>query len=147
MRRGLRIVILVPLLLISIPLAKTSQRHPGATFPGEGNEWLNWTEQDRSLFVAGFVVGASEGTNKACMLLAKGEWKSPDDNPFARCERSVPHYSHPLNLYTSRITQFYQDHPEYRKIPAYVVMTALPDEKDPKTVNLYELARSGNLMH
>ena len=128
---------------------ETSFQITYSSFPGEGGEWLAWTEQERRLFVAGFVVGHSSGSAAGCEAFANEfpsrlTWNGPEDNPIANCQRAAPHYSRPLEFYGYSITRFYRENPSYKRVPAYLLMKALADEKSGSQKDLLDVALSVN---
>src|SRR5277367_4436740 len=63
-------------------------QRPYATFPGAGSEWIKWTDQERQLFVAGYVAGYAGGALDDCKTFdikfaGENKWRGPDDNPLA----------------------------------------------------------------
>jgi hypothetical protein len=144
------LAILVGLSIRAHALRGALQR-PYATFPGEGSEWIKWTDQERQLFVAGYVAGYAGGAGDACRTFdlkfsGGNKWNGPEDNPLANCRRATPHFSRPLAFYVERLTQFYVDNKEYRKAPAYVLMNALADEREGTKEELVDATRSINPM-
>ncbi len=117
-----------------------------ASFPGEGGEWLKWTQQERQLYVAGFLSGYARGAYDGCETFdmkfsGNYKWNGPDDNPLANCRKATPHFSRPLTFYSEHITLFYSENAQYRKIPAYILMKALPDEKEGTQKDIIDVAR------
>jgi hypothetical protein len=114
-------------------------------FPGEGGDWPKWNENEREIFVAGYVTGQSAGIQSGCGVHnLRSDITKPEDNVYANYLKVTPDYSRPLSFYSDRITRFYTENQGYYKIPAYLLMRALSDEKDGTQKDLMEIARSVN---
>ena len=141
---GTGIIAITSLYTIGASVHGTAQTHT-ARFPGGGGDWLKWNENEREIFVAGYVTGQSAGIQSGCGVHNfSSDITKPEKNVYANCLKVTPDYSRPLGFYSDRIARFYTENPGYYKIPAYLLMRALSDDKDGTQKDLMEMARSVN---
>ena len=124
-------------------------RHPGLL-------WLSWSPGQRENFVLGYLQGYGHGVVEACRaaddLFDKGKPRLighdgvPSTFPSARCRASVATYSNfkidlakgpHLGAYTTPITEFYTNHPEYRDFEFTLLMEYMSGAKSVTANDLY----------
>ena len=116
---------------------------------GTGQEWVSWSPEQRDTFLDGFVTGYVMGTNRACDatndLWEVGKAHRPGEDPSARCSARLELYSKDLKSYTTVLTQFYTEHPEYQNIPVVYLMRFLSDNQFKTADELYQMALKSDL--
>jgi len=135
--------IFVVWMLVTITAASSSPQR------GTGQEWVSRSPEQRDTFIDGFVTGYVMGTNSACDATNYG-WEvgkthRPGEDPSARCSARVELYSKDLKSYTTVLTQFYTEHPEYQNIPVVYLMRFLSDIQFKTADELYQMALKGDL--
>jgi hypothetical protein len=84
----------------------------------EGDEWLRWDAQTRSVYVRAYTWGYSEGYTSGChngLVASKPEMNgSYTMEASKRCSESASVTSRDSSHFADRITEFYQKYPQQR---------------------------------
>jgi hypothetical protein len=123
-----------------------------------GGVWLSWNREQQNTYVAGFIVGYSQGFYLACdsadALFEVGQPHPLGKQPSARCLDQIQKYSNlrftgaatpDYSAYSAVITEFYTKHPKYRDRPFEFLIEQLSDSKHKSVDELYEMAKRGGL--
>jgi hypothetical protein len=116
---------------------------------GTGQEWVSWSPEQRGTFIDGFVTGYVMGARRACDvtndLFEVGKMQRLGKDPSARCSARLELYSKDLQSYTTVLTDFYTQHPNYQNIPVVYLMRFLSDSQFKTSDELYQMALKGEL--
>lgn len=101
---------------------------------GKGQEWLSYSSDERNVFVGaylqGYLMGKTDACNAAGELFGEHQPISDlDQMPERRCFRRAKGYTRKAEDYTSIITSFYAEHPEYRDIPVDYFMQLFTNDQ------------------
>ena len=131
--------------------------------PERGEEWLAWTQAQRSTYAYGLFSGYLMGFHRACNLADQlfetdkphrlGDEHHPTEVPSGRCLAHIGEFSEPkfdkeghpdISAYTDVITAFYEKHTVCRDFPFPFLLQAI-GTKYATADQLYELAVKGKL--
>jgi len=105
-----------------------------------------WHGRTPSLeFVTGYVMGTRKACDATNDLWEVGKAHRPGEDPSARCSARLELYSKNAKSYTSVLTQFYTEHPDYQNIPVVYLMRFLSDSQFKTADELYQMALKGDL--
>ncbi len=119
-----RSLVTATLLLVCVALTGDSQNRE-VPLGLNGYVWMQWTEDQRSYFMWGYVRGFDFGQTRLCHAVAAPlHWKLEE---MSKCLELNVRYSKETDYYASEITAFYERYPEDRHIPVTTVLYLLSD--------------------
>lgn len=148
---GRMIVVYSMLVLL---LAGCHREHPQW---GLGEEWMSWTQEQRQLYVSGFLVGQSVGQRSLCsnidekvevFTLRTRDRLDPAETPCLHLRQTYTHtqvgsLETYAAAYVSVIDDFYK-HPECRVMPYSTLLTHLNDREYKSGEDLFNLVHTGH---
>ena len=148
----MKIKAMIPLIVgvFSVLLVASTPARMDSQAIATGEEWLSWSQQQRSVFVDAYLMGYLSGKSDACIGAADlFELDKPvqdlNESVDRRCFRHAKSYSKRADYYTGVITQFYTEHPEYRNIPNIYLMLLLIDDRYKTADEIYQAAVKGEI--
>jgi hypothetical protein len=97
--------------------------------PGEGEWWLNSSEDVRQTCVGAYVLGFKKeygsGCLKATEVLPPNTGTGPENNPRHMCLQQGPNFPESTASITSLITEFYQRYPNDRDLYVEEIIASL----------------------
>jgi hypothetical protein len=152
-----RSLLLAGLLAIVLSGSSKPKLTPDQRF--RGDEWLSWSPTERHIYVVGMIDGYLRARLDACNTTDElfdvgqphrlGHGSDPGEFPSARCLAATDTYSRfragdfsdsSTDIYTSVLTQFYEKHPQYRKLPFPLLVGYLRDRNFKTADQLAEIA-------
>jgi len=86
----------------------------------QGDQWLNWSLEQRNNFVYGYFVGYNHGYMMGCSHGTE-DWPKPakpgfENIPINKCLEQALDFSKGTEHYAKSITEFYKQYPQDRDI-------------------------------
>ena len=114
-----------------------------------GEEWLAWSPQVRSVYgeayLAGYLNGKLDACNAAMDLFELDKPTDLSNTVATRCRSHAKSYSKTSEYYVKVITDFYQEHPEYRNFPYAYLMFLMTDNWYKTADEIYQAAVEGKI--
>jgi hypothetical protein len=107
-------------------------------FPG-GDDWSAWSNDTRISYISTYMFGYARGFRDACET--GQEIYSNDKLPRAprdKCFERAYKYSKNLEDYAEKITAYYREFPNDRKVPVFKLIEGLSDSRNLTLQKMHE---------
>jgi len=75
-----------------------------------GDQWLQWNNTQRQIFVGGYVSGYADGLDRGCEEGSKDSSSQPER--LRKCEDQTNYLSKDSQYYVESVTEFYMKYPK-----------------------------------
>lgn len=117
---------------------------------GTGFQWLEWNADARAVFVFAYIGGYHRGTVQACTISDELVPQGIDGEPVTgrilpRCFAQTRSFSEKVEFYVERITEYYQEYPEDRFVPAAYILPMFSDQDAKPLEEIHRMAQTCGL--
>jgi len=124
---------LVAILALCLSLCSyVTQTVSAAQICCEGEEWLKWSAETKTAYLAALLFGTDRGFGDGCFegLQASSSPNEIDERALRACLSKRPRFGKDIAVYVHRVTGFYQAYPKDRALTVQQVFREFSDDRD-----------------
>jgi hypothetical protein len=104
----------------------------------EGEQWLKWSDETRSAYVAGYLWGFGQGFSQGCTIGQETYSVKPTGLPGEKCVAKIPSELKNPEQYAEIITNYYRSYPSDRNVAVRRLLDGLQRKPDLTIEQMHE---------